>query len=777
MKKINKLTSVVVSLLMVISTMIVFSSVTSEAAGYIKLKHNMNCSMKQGDYSKFTQPYGYNAGCCAMSYAIGLSIVTGKSVEPTQFWYNGTTNYTQGLIGDWEGFNASKIYQSLCNGKPVMVHYNVPANKNNGKASEHWVIVIGANDNSASTSSFICIDPVYGTEKTLNNCWGMGSLNGMKIFTKGGSVLPTTPDIPTITPTQCVSDGDYHIVSALNNSYGLNIAYNSTAACANVQLQNNMGDDNLTSLVTVKHIGSGYYTMTFKNSGKNLDVYNANKTSGTNVWQYDANNNDAQKWIIAPSGDGYFYIITKLNTNLYLDVSGGKAASAANIQVYTGNKSNAQKWKFLASGAPTGQTVKDGEYTISSALNSYCGLNIASGSTDNGANIHLWNNMGLNNTNTAIKVKHLGNGLYSLIFKKSNKSLDVGTGYNLSGSNVQQWSYAGNRNQKWIIKSAGNGYYYIISHVSGLALDAYNGKYDNGTNIDVFIWNKSNAQKWKFNPVPYNISYNANGGKLYDDTVSSVKPNGLNTSRGDKQVIVYTRIFGASTTTNQYGYEYSFDKNGKKVGSRLYGSTSGLAIPSGGAVISKHANAPFDLYNIGKKAQYAYFNFNSGYVYFYNNEHDYKIGSKTASLGSTYGTLATPTRDGYTFDGWYTSASGGTKITSSTAFTGTTTLYAHWTKIEEPTTAPATTIAPTTEKPFVTETTEPITETAPTITGDVTRDGGLDVRDSTAIKRSIAKIITLSDEQMVIADVNKDGGVDVRDATLIQRAIARITEL
>ncbi len=593
----------------------------------------------------------------------------------------------------------------------------------------------------------------------------------------GNKTFKTPDPIPAITPKQCVSDGDYHIVSALNNTYGLNIAYNSTAACANVQLQNNMGDDNLTSLVTVKHIGSGYYTMTFKNSGKNLDVYNANKTSGTNVWQYDANNNDAQKWIIAPSGDGYFYIITKLNTNLYLDVSGGKAASAANIQVYTGNKSNAQKWKFLASGAPTGQTVKDGEYTISSALNSYCGLNVASGSTDNGANIHLWNNMGLNNTNTAIKVKHLGNGLYSLIFKKSNKSLDVGTGYNLSGSNVQQWSYAGNRNQKWIIKSAGNGYYYIISHVSGLALDAYNGKYDNGTNIDVFIWNKSNAQKWKFNPVPYNISYNANGGKLYDDTVSSVKPNGLNTSRGDKQVIVYTRIFGASTTTNQYGDEYSFDKNGKKVGSRLYGSTSGLAIPSGGAVISKHANAPFDLYNIGKKAQYAYFNFNSGYVYFYNNEHDYKIGSKTASLGSTYGTLATPTRDGYTFDGWYTSASGGTKITSSTAFTGTTTLYAHWTKIEEPTTAPATTIAPTTEKPFVTETTEPITETIQQITGDVTRDGGLDVRDSTAIKRSIAKIITLSDEQMVIADVNKDGGVDVRDATLIQRAIARITEL
>lgn len=47
----------------------------------------------------------------------------------------------------------------------------------------------------------------------------------------------------------------------------------------------------------------------------------------------------------------------------------------------------------------------------------------------------------------------------------------------------------------------------------------------------------------------------------------------------------------------------------------------------------------------------------------------------------TYGTLPTPTRAGYTFDGWYTSASGGSKVTSSTTVTNGSdhTLYAHWT--------------------------------------------------------------------------------------------------
>ncbi len=55
--------------------------------------------------------------------------------------------------------------------------------------------------------------------------------------------------------------------------------------------------------------------------------------------------------------------------------------------------------------------------------------------------------------------------------------------------------------------------------------------------------------------------------------------------------------------------------------------------------------------------------------------------SKTVIKNSTYGTLPTPTRSGYSFDGWYTAATGGTKITSSTKVTITAnqTLYAHWT--------------------------------------------------------------------------------------------------
>ena len=45
-----------------------------------------------------------------------------------------------------------------------------------------------------------------------------------------------------------------------------------------------------------------------------------------------------------------------------------------------------------------------------------------------------------------------------------------------------------------------------------------------------------------------------------------------------------------------------------------------------------------------------------------------------------YGTLPTPTRTGHTFDGWYTKATGGTKVTGSTTITTNSShaLYAHW---------------------------------------------------------------------------------------------------
>jgi uncharacterized repeat protein (TIGR02543 family) len=56
--------------------------------------------------------------------------------------------------------------------------------------------------------------------------------------------------------------------------------------------------------------------------------------------------------------------------------------------------------------------------------------------------------------------------------------------------------------------------------------------------------------------------------------------------------------------------------------------------------------------------------------------------TKTVTYGAKVGSLPAPKRSGYTFKGWYTKKSGGTKITAGSLvkITKTTTLYAHWKK-------------------------------------------------------------------------------------------------
>ena len=54
--------------------------------------------------------------------------------------------------------------------------------------------------------------------------------------------------------------------------------------------------------------------------------------------------------------------------------------------------------------------------------------------------------------------------------------------------------------------------------------------------------------------------------------------------------------------------------------------------------------------------------------------------AQSVTVGGTYGKLPEPTKTGYSFNGWYTSSSGGTEVTSSTVVSTKTnhTLYAQW---------------------------------------------------------------------------------------------------
>ena len=72
----------------------------------------------------------------------------------------------------------------------------------------------------------------------------------------------------------------------------------------------------------------------------------------------------------------------------------------------------------------------------------------------------------------------------------------------------------------------------------------------------------------------------------------------------------------------------------------------------------------------------------NAYLITYDTNGGSENSTQTVTEGDSLGSLSVPTREGYTFAGWYTEASGGTQITTATVPTATTTYYAHWTPID-----------------------------------------------------------------------------------------------
>ena len=69
------------------------------------------------------------------------------------------------------------------------------------------------------------------------------------------------------------------------------------------------------------------------------------------------------------------------------------------------------------------------------------------------------------------------------------------------------------------------------------------------------------------------------------------------------------------------------------------------------------------------------------YTLTYESQGGSSCSSKTVESGSSWGTLCTPTRNGYNFGGWWT-AGYGTEITSSTIASGNLTVYAKWSQVQ-----------------------------------------------------------------------------------------------
>ena len=90
----------------------------------------------------------------------------------------------------------------------------------------------------------------------------------------------------------------------------------------------------------------------------------------------------------------------------------------------------------------------------------------------------------------------VADGTYSVIARHSGKALDVFWEATADGSNVDQWTYDGGKNQLWTLTHFGGNVYEILGVQSGKALEVATTSTADDTNVDIRTYTGAANQQW-----------------------------------------------------------------------------------------------------------------------------------------------------------------------------------------------------------------------------------------------------------------------------------------
>lgn len=150
-----------------------------------------------------------------------------------------------------------------------------------------------------------------------------------------------------------------------------------------------------------------------------------------------------------------------------------------------------------------------------------------------------------------------------------------------------------------------------------------------------------------------------------DEVTITFDPNGGTLNAGDEtKAVQHNGTYGEMPTPIRSGYHFDGWYTEKDGGTKVEETT----IMSSRAAHTLYAHWSEAKYNITLDP----------------NGGNLANATKEVTYNSPYGTLPTPNRAGYDFDGWFTEKYGGTKVEASTVVTAAEphTLYAHWTAHE-----------------------------------------------------------------------------------------------
>lgn len=257
------------------------------------------------------------------------------------------------------------------------------------------------------------------------------------------------------------------------------------------------------------------------------------------------------------------------------------------------------------------KVIEDGEYIIYTGLNELKAVDVAAGSTKNGANVQVYDT----NVTPAQKFsftyhKDGKGGYYEIRNSASGKTMDIAWADKSSGANVWMYDANGTAAQRWILLPAGNGFYVIKSLLSGMCLDVACGQANNGANIWAYSPNGTAAQRFKLvKPRPDYVIDNG----VYR-IISALDENKAVESKGAGM---------ADGTNLQLGYSDGGSTAQKfiiqKIGGgiyRIYSCASGKVVDVQGAGKANGTNVWLYSLNDSNAQRWYIRNTGDGYIYF-----------------------------------------------------------------------------------------------------------------------------------------------------------------
>lgn len=287
-----------------------------------------------------------------------------------------------------------------------------------------------------------------------------------------------------------IENGVYTISTPLVKGKNIDVYGGYIKNNTNIQLYDGHNGDAQKYYIT--YMDNGFYSIK-----SFLDInyaFNVNNNGNIELLKY--NNSNSQQWLINKDKNGDYNIISRKNYKA-MDIYGALTKNETNIGTYTYNDGLNQRFKFDKVNTIGIKSLENGYYFISSGLNSKKVLDINNGVIEDKRNVEIYSlNYGINQK---WYIEYLNNGYYKILANKnSSYALQA------DGLNTNIGIYNGLDSQQWAIKKNSTGYY-IVSK-TGNYLDLYYGNTADTTNIQVYSFNGDKNQIFNFRKTADGIS-------------------------------------------------------------------------------------------------------------------------------------------------------------------------------------------------------------------------------------------------------------------------------